>query len=261
MIVRKSAQEVARMRKVGQMVASILCQLAREVKPGVTTGQLNKLAEDLCKQRGVIPAFKGYNGFPAGLCASVNEVVVHGIPGALQLKAGDIIGLDFGVILEGYYGDAALTVPVGEIAPDVQRLLQVTKEALHLGIAQARPGNWVSDISRAIQNHVETNGFSVVREFVGHGIGHAMHEEPQIPNFVAPLSGYDCKLKSGMTLAIEPMVNMGSYQVTIDPIDHWTVRTIDRKYSAHFEHTVLVTDGDPEILTVLPAPEESEWSW
>lgn len=249
------------MRKASQAVVKVLHRLAREVKPGVTTGQLNQLAEELCMQMNVIPAFKGYNGFPAGLCASVNDVVVHGIPGSLQLNEGDLIGLDFGVLLEGYYGDAALTVPVGEISPEVQKLLRVTQESLHRGIAQARKGNWVSDISRAIQDHVETNGFSVVREFVGHGIGQAMHEEPQIPNFVAPLSGYDCKLKSGMTLAIEPMVNMGSYRVTIDPIDNWTVRTIDGKYSAHFEHTILITDGEPDILTALPAPEESEWRW
>lgn len=261
MIVRKSGQEVAKMRRAGETVARILQKVAGSVKPGVTTAELNAIAEAAVAEMRVIAAFKGYQGFPAGLCASVNEEVVHGIPGNRRLKDGDIVGLDFGVLLEGYYGDAALTVPVGPVDPEIKKLLLVTNEALHKGIEQARSGNRVSDISRAIQMHVEAHGFSVVREFVGHGIGQAMHEEPQIPNFYSPLSGYDPKLKSGMTIAIEPMVNVGDYRVVVDPIDHWTVRTMDRRYSAHFEHTVLITDGTPEILTVLPATEECEWRW
>lgn len=261
MIVRKSGQEIAKMRRAGEAVARILQRIASSVKPGVTTAELNAIAESEAAKMKVIPAFKGYQGFPAGLCASVNEEVVHGIPGNRRLNEGDIVGLDFGVLLEGYYGDAALTVPVGPVSPEIKKLLKVTQEALHCGILQARSGNRVSDISRAIQTHVESQGFSVVREFVGHGIGQAMHEEPQIPNFVSPLSGYDPKLKSGMTIAIEPMVNVGDYRVVVDPIDHWTVRSADRRYSAHFEHTVLITDGSPEILTMVPVTEECEWRW
>jgi methionyl aminopeptidase len=261
MIVRKSGHEIEKMRRAGEVVAKILQRLAKEVKPGIITGHLNDLAEKSAAEFGVIPAFKGYHGFPAALCASVNEVVVHGIPSNRPLNEGDIVGLDFGVILEGYYGDAALTVPVGRIDPETEKLLIVTKQALHLGIAQARAGNRISDISRAIQQHAEGQGFSVVREFVGHGIGQAMHEDPQIPNYYSPLSGYDPKLKSGMTLAIEPMINMGGYKVSVDSKDSWTVRTIDQKYSAHFEHTVLVTEGEPEILTVSTDVEESEWRW
>ena len=261
MIIRKSSQEIAKMRKAGEAVARILTQIADMVAPGVTTEQLNRAAEELTRSMKLKPAFKGYCGYPAGLCTSVNEEVVHGIPGPRVLRQGDIIGLDFGVILDGYYGDAALTVPVGQVAPEVEKLLRVAREALHLGIAQARSGGHVSDISRAIQQHVETNGFSVVRDFVGHGIGQAMHEDPQIPNYVSPLSGFDPRLKAGMTLAIEPMVNLGGYEVVVDPQDHWTVRTKDNRYSAHYEHTVLVTEGEPELLTALPPGENEVWQW
>lgn len=261
MIVRKSGQEVAKMRKAGEVVARILGRLADAIAPGVTTAQINQLAEDMAQEMGVIPAFKGYHGYPAGVCSSVNEEVVHGIPGPRCLKQGDIIGLDFGVIKDGYYGDAALTIPVGNVSPKVEKLLKVTRESLHLGIAQARPGKRISDISKAIQQHVEANGFSVVRDFVGHGIGQAMHEDPQVPNFYSPLSGYDPPLKPGMTIAVEPMVNLGGYEVTVDPHDHWTVRTKDRQYSAHFEHTILITEGDPEILTRLPLGEVGVWQW
>lgn len=249
MIVIKSAPEIAVMRTAGSILAEILEELKKLVIPGVTTAELDRKAESLTKKFKVIPAFKGYNGFPASLCSSVNEEVVHGIPGNRTLKNGDIIGIDFGVIYQNFYADSAITLPVGEISPEVQRLLEVTKDSLYKGIAQAIPGNRLYDISRAIQETVESQGFSVVRDFVGHGIGRQMHEAPQVPNFVG--NDYNPKLKPGMTIAIEPMVNMGTYQVDVDIHDHWTVRTRDRKYSAHFEHTIAITDGQPEILTVL----------
>lgn len=253
MINRKSDFEIERMRKAGEVVARVLSRLALAVRPGITTAELNQLAEEGCREFGVIPAFKGYQGFPASLCASVNEEVIHGIPGKRCLQEGDIIGLDFGVVYEGYYGDAALTVAVGEIDPKHAKLIQITREALWEGINQARAGNRLSQVSRAIQSYVESNGFSVVRDYVGHGIGHEMHEEPQIPNYVSIYSEeYDPILKSGMTLAIEPMVNAGRYQVKVDPNDHWTVTTKDKSFSAHFEHTILVTADAPEILTKAP---------
>lgn len=259
MINRKSNSEIERMRKAGEIVARILSRLALSVQPGVTTAELNQLAEEGCREFGVIPAFKGYQGFPASLCTSVNEEVVHGIPGPRRLKEGDIIGLDFGVVYEGYYGDAALTVGVGQIAPQYAKLLQVTREALWEGIKQAWAGNRLSQVSQAIQRYVEGNGFSVVRDYVGHGIGHEMHEEPQIPNYVSIYSDeFDPILKSGMTLAIEPMVNAGRYQVKVDRNDHWTVTTKDRSFSAHFEHTVLVTADAPEILTKAPETDNPE---
>ncbi|NLW59557.1 MAG: type I methionyl aminopeptidase [Firmicutes bacterium] len=253
MITRKSPFELERMRKAGEITRLILGRVAAAIKPGITTQELNELAETAAKEYGVTPAFKGYQGFPASVCTSVNDQVVHGIPGPRKLKSGDIIGLDFGVVYKGYYGDAAVTVGVGEIAPEHRRLLEVTREALWKGINAARAGNRLSAISRAIQEHVESNGFSVVRDFVGHGIGQAMHEEPQVPNYVSPLQRYNPVLKPGMTLAIEPMVNAGSYQVKVDPHDHWTVTTVDGSYSAHFEHTVLVTEGEPEVLTQIKA--------
>ncbi len=249
MITRKSAFELNRMRKAGEITALILSRVASAVRPGITTKELDELAEAAVKEFQVKPAFKGYQGFPASICTSVNDQVVHGIPGPRLLKTGDIVGLDFGVVYQGYYGDAAVTVGVGEVAPKHQKLMEVTREALWRGIAQARAGNRLSAISRAIQNHVEANGFSVVRDFVGHGIGQEMHEEPQVPNYVSPLYRYDPVLKPGMTLAVEPMVNAGAYQVKINPTDQWTVTTVDGSYSAHFEHTVLVTEEDPEILT------------
>lgn len=259
MINRKSNSEIERMRKAGEIVARILGRLALSVRPGVTTAELNELAEEGCREFGVIPAFKGYQGFPASLCTSVNEEVIHGIPGPRRLKEGDIIGLDFGVIYEGYYGDAALTVGVGQITPEYAKLLQVTKEALWEGIKQARAGNRLSQVSQAIQRYVEGNGFSVVRDYVGHGIGHEMHEEPQIPNYVSIYSNeFDPILKSGMTLAIEPMVNAGRYQVKVDRNDHWTVTTKDGSFSAHFEHTILVTVDAPEILTRAPETDNPE---
>ncbi len=255
MITRKSSFEIKRMREAGEITTRILGRVAQAIKPGITTQELDDLAEAAAREFGVKPAFKGYQGFPASICVSVNDQVVHGIPGPRRLEPGDIVGLDFGVVYQGYYGDAALTVAVGEIAPVHRKLLTVTQESLWKGLAQARAGNRVSDISRAIQEYVEKNGFSVVRDFVGHGIGQAMHEEPQVPNFVDPAwTGFDPVLKPGMTLAIEPMVNAGAVEVKIDRKDRWTVRTVDGSYSAHFEHTVLVTEGEPEVLTKVTTP-------
>lgn len=248
MVILKSSFEIAIMRVAGSIVAAVLEELRRMIRPGIYLNQLDRRAEELTESFGAIPAFKGYNGFPASICASVNEEVVHGIPGNRSLKSGDIIGLDFGVIYQDFYADSAITVPVGEISPEAEKLLQVTKEALFKGIDKARNGNRLYDISRAIQEHVENNGFSVVRDFVGHGIGRKMHESPQIPNFVG--NDYNPKLKPGMTLAIEPMVNEGGYEVEVDYKDNWTVRTNDGKFSAHFEHTVAITDGEPDILTL-----------
>lgn len=249
MVILKSSSEIAIMRVAGSIVAAVLEELRSMVRPGIRLNQLDKRAEELTKSFGAIPAFKGYNGFPASLCASVNEEVVHGIPGSRILKSGDIVGLDFGAVYRDFYADSAITVPVGEISSTVKKLLLVTKEALDKGIVKARSGNRLYDISGAIQEHVESNGFSVVRDFVGHGIGRKMHEAPQIPNFVG--NDFNPKLKPGMTLAIEPMVNEGTFEVDVDSYDNWTVRTEDRKFSAHFEHTIAVTEGEPEILTIL----------
>lgn len=249
MIILKSSSEIAIMRVAGSIVAAVLEELRSLIRPGISSKQLDKRAEELTKSFGAVPAFKGYNGFPASLCTSINEEVVHGIPGSRILKSGDIVGLDFGVIYQDFYADSAITVPVGEVSPLVEKLLLVTKQALSKGIGQAKAGNRLYDISGAIQEHVESNGFSVVRDFVGHGIGRKMHEDPQIPNFVG--NDFNPKLKPGMTLAIEPMVNEGTYEVDVDSIDNWTVRTEDRKFSAHFEHTIVVTEGEPEILTFL----------
>lgn len=229
------------------MVAGALEAIRQAVSPGVTTAELDQIAEQYFLKHKAIPAFKGYRGFPATICASVNEEVVHGIPGLRKLRSGDIISIDTGAIIQGYYGDAAVTIPVGEIAPEVRRLLDVTEQSLLVGINKAIVGNRLTDISHAIQTFVENQGFSVVRDYVGHGIGKEMHEEPQVPNFGPP--GRGMRLKTGLTLAIEPMVNMGSYEVTTKP-DDWTVVTRDNSRSAHFEHTIVITDHGPEILTL-----------
>jgi methionyl aminopeptidase len=246
MILRKSKSELRYMLEAGRVVALTLQELERAIVPGVTTFDLDALAEDFIRRRGAKPAFKGLYGFPASICTSVNEQVVHGIPGTRRLKAGDIISIDVGAEVNGYYGDAAATFPVGEIDAEAARLLEVTRESLHKGIEKAVAGNRLSDISHAVQTYVEKHGFSVVRDFVGHGIGSKMHEEPQIPNFGPP--GRGPRLEEGMTLAIEPMVNEGTYEVRILK-DNWTVVTMDGKRSAHFEHTVAVGDGAAEILT------------
>ncbi|MCR4419482.1 MAG: type I methionyl aminopeptidase [Clostridia bacterium] len=247
MIILKSDRELELMRQAGRVVAETLVLLERMVVPGVSTQELNEAAESYILKQGAYPSFKGYRGFPASICASVNEEVVHGLPGLRRLVEGDIISIDIGAELEGYHGDAAITVPVGRVKPEVERLLRVTQEALWLGIEQARPGRRLSDISHAIQMHVEKNGFSVVREFVGHGIGRTMHEEPQVPNYGRP--GRGPRLTPGMTLAIEPMVNLGGPEVLV-LADGWTVVTRDGSYSAHFEHTVAVTTEGPRVLTL-----------
>ncbi|NLN20103.1 MAG: type I methionyl aminopeptidase [Firmicutes bacterium] len=248
MIFIKSGDELERMRRAGRAVARAHELLAGLIKPGVRTSQLDEAVYSFFMKEGVIPSFKGYQGFPASICTSVNEVVVHGIPGDRVLREGDIIGIDIGAMVDGFHGDAAVTYGVGEISPEAQRLLDVTKEALYRGIAQARVGNRVSDISHAVQTYVEGSGFSVVRDFVGHGIGTAMHEAPQIPNFGPP--GRGPRLRAGMCLAIEPMVNAGTPDVNVLD-DGWTVVTRDARLSAHFEHTVAVTEGEPEILTMM----------
>ena len=236
------------MREAGRIVAETLELIRQAVKPDVTTQELDRIADEYIRERGAIPAFKGYNGFPGSICASVNEEVVHGIPGPRKLKNGDIISVDIGTLINGFYGDAAMTFPVGEVAPEVAQLLKVTEESLYKGIAQAVADQRLYDISHAVQIHAEEFGYGVVRDYVGHGIGRKMHEDPQIPNYGAP--GRGPRLKPGMTLAIEPMINMGTYEVKTLR-DNWTVITRDKKWSAHFEHTIAVTDGEPEILTRL----------
>jgi len=220
--------------------------MRREVRAGVTTSELDRLAEEFIRSQGGRPSFKGYRGFPASICSSVNDQVVHGIPGPRELKDGDIVGIDVGVELEGYHGDAAWTFPVGEVSDEAKRLLQVTREALAMGIAQARPGGRIGDISHAVQSHVEAAGFSVVRELVGHGIGREMHEEPQVPNYGPP--GRGPRLMVGQVLAIEPMVNIGGAEV-VTGSDGWTIATRDGSLSAHFEHTVAVGATGPVILS------------
>ncbi|MGB9802942.1 MAG: type I methionyl aminopeptidase [Desulfofundulus sp.] len=248
MIIIKSQRELRYMRDAGRVVAGVLNELSRAVKPGVTTAELDRLAEDFILARGARPAFKGLYGFPASICTSVNEQVVHGIPGLRKLESGDIISIDVGAEINGYFGDGAATFPVGDVSPEARKLLAVTEGALYEGIRCARQGNRLSDISHAVQSYVEKHGFSVVRDYVGHGIGRNMHEEPQVPNFGKP--GRGPRLKAGMTLAIEPMVNAGTHEVrTLE--DNWTVVTRDSRLSAHFEHTIAVTDGEPEILTRL----------
>ncbi|MBI5167372.1 MAG: type I methionyl aminopeptidase [candidate division NC10 bacterium] len=246
MIILKSPWEIERLRVSNRLVAEVLHELARIIEPGITTLELDRFAEAFLLKRGARPAFKGYNGYPHALCTSVNEAVVHGLPSKRRLKEGDIISLDLGSVVDGYYGDAAVTIPVGQVSEDARRLLQVTKEALDRAVAAARDGNRLSDISHAVQSHVEAYGFSVVRVFVGHGIGRALHEEPQIPNFGPP--GMGPLLRPGMVLALEPMVNVGSPEVVVLE-DNWTAVSKDRSLSAHFEHTVVITEHTTEVLT------------
>jgi methionyl aminopeptidase len=237
------------MRDANRIVAEILAELREQITPGISTMELNEIGESLAAKRNARPAFKGYNGFPYALCASINEEVVHGMPSLKRiLREGDIISLDFGVVHKDFYGDAAITVPVGQVDDMSRDLIQATEEALYRGIAHAVAGNRLSDISHAIQSHVEAKGFSVVREFVGHGIGRCLHESPQIPNYGSP--GLGVKLKPGMVLAIEPMINQGEYGVEILG-DGWTAVTKDRSRSAHFEHSIAITENGPEILSEL----------
>ena len=246
MIELKNPSQLDRMRVAGRIVGETLALMRELAKPGITTLELDRKAEEYIRAQGAIPAFKGYNGFPATLCTSVNEQVVHGIPSLRYLESGDIISIDCGAVIDGYFGDAALTLPIGEVDEDLLKLLRVTEESLMLGIAQAKLGNRLYDVSNAVQRHVEANEFSVVRDYVGHGIGRAMHEDPQIPNYGKP--GRGPRLEVGMALAIEPMVNMGTYEVQTLK-DHWTVVTKHSRPSAHFEHSIAITENGPEILT------------
>jgi methionyl aminopeptidase len=250
-IVCRSAAELERMREAGRLVGEVLTELAAVVAPGVSTTDLDALAEKRIRQAGATPAFLGYHGYPATICASVNDEVIHGIPSGRVLNEGDVISIDVGAELNGYYGDSAVTLPVGKISEAAATLLRVTEESLFKAIEAARPGNRVSDIGHAVQAHVEAHGFSVVREFVGHGIGQKMHEEPQVPNYGQP--GHGPRLAEGMVLAIEPMVNAGTANVKV-LADGWTAVTKDGSLSAHFEHTVAVTAGEPWILTARDVP-------
>jgi methionyl aminopeptidase len=247
MIFYKTPQEIEAMKKSNEIVARVLSELAAMVKPGVRTRELDEYAEARARQMGAVPAFKGYRGYPASLCTSVNEEIIHGIPSARALGEGDIIGLDFGVQFDGFYGDAAVTIPVGEVSPLAKKLIGTAEESFYRGISQMKRGNRISDISHAIQEYVESQGFSVIRSFVGHGIGHSPHEEPQVPNFGPP--GRGPKIKEGLTLAIEPMIAAGDWaEEVLD--DGWTAVTRDRSLSAHFEHTVALTAEGVEILSL-----------
>lgn len=248
MIIIKSKREIEYLRKSNAIVAEVFEKIKKEVAPGVQTKELDRIAEDIIRSKGALPAFKGYKGFPATVCISINEEVVHGIPGQRRLKEGDIVSIDVGVNLDGYFGDGAITLAVGEVDEIGKKLIEVTEKALYIGIKKAKPGNRLFDISNAIQTWVESNGFSVVRDFVGHGIGKDLHEEPQIPNFGPPNQGP--RIEEGMVFALEPMVNEGTHIVKILS-DGWTVVTADGKRSAHFEHTIAITGDEPEILSIL----------
>lgn len=246
MIICKSQRELEIMREAGKLVALTHRELSRYIQAGITTGELDHIAETFIRKHGGKPSFKGYGGFTGSICTSVNEELVHGIPGKRKLQDGDIISIDIGVEIDGYHGDSAWTYAVGEIDPVTQKLMKVTEESLFKGLEQAKPGARLSNISHAIQTHVEAEGFSIVREYVGHGIGRNLHEDPQIPNFGPP--GRGPRLKPGMVLAIEPMVNVGERHVrTLD--DQWTVVTVDGSMCAHYEHTIAITDEGYEILT------------
>lgn len=252
MIVLKSAKELERMRKAGWIVRAAHREVQKAIRPGVTTKELDRIADRVIRKHGAVPSFKGYNGFPGSICTSINDELVHGIPGTRVLREGDIISIDIGAQYEGYHGDSAWTYPVGRISETAQKLLRVTEESLYRGLAKAVPGARIGDISHAIQSYVEAEGFSIVREYVGHGIGRELHEEPSVPNFGSP--GRGPRLKPGMTLAVEPMVNEGSrYVHTLN--DNWTVVTVDGSLCAHFEHTIAITEEGHEILTSWDAGE------
>jgi len=246
-VIIKTEAEIETMRRAGKIVAEALEAMRAAVAPGVETAELDRLAEALIRGRGATPSFKGYNGFPASVCVSINDEVVHGIPGRRKLKQGDIVGLDVGAIVDGYHADGAATYPAGEISPRVRRLVRVTRQALYDGIAQARAGRTLRDIARAIESRVAKSGYSVVRELVGHSIGRQMHEGLQVPNYAEGASALE--LRAGMTLAIEPMVNQGGYEIVKDA-DGWTFRTRDGSLSAHWEHTVVVREQGAQIITV-----------
>jgi methionyl aminopeptidase len=246
MIIRKSTEEIERMARAGRVVAETHRLVGEHVRPGVTTQELDRLAEEYIRSQGGVPTFLGYKGFPASLCLSPNDMVVHGIPGPYKLEEGDILSVDVGVTLDGFVADAAYTHPVGEVSDEAKRLLEIGQAALAAGVAQARAGNRLSDISHAVQSVTEAAGFSVIRSLVGHGVGRSMHEDPQIPNFGAP--GRGPLLQPGMTLAIEPMINAGGPDVYLHD-DHWSISSEDGSLSCHFEHTVAVTETGPRILT------------
>ncbi|OGW56374.1 MAG: type I methionyl aminopeptidase [Nitrospirae bacterium RBG_13_43_8] len=248
MIILKSPEEIEKMAESCRVVADTIEAIRLMIRPGLTTQEVESFADARIRELGGVPAFKGYRGYPASICTSVNDEVIHGIPSKRLLQEGDILSIDLGVYKDGFYGDGAVTVPVGQIVPTLEKLLRVTEESLYVGISNAIVGNRVSDISCAVQRHVESNGFSVVKAFVGHGIGRELHEDPQIPNFGPP--GRGPRLVEGMTLAVEPMVNLGGHEVLVLD-DGWTAVTADGKPSAHFEHTVLVTSEEPRILTKI----------
>jgi len=247
-IIRKSEQEIERMARAGAVVADVLALLGERARPGVTTEELDGIAEDYIRSQGGFPTFKGYRGYPASICTSPNDMVVHGIPRPYALAEGDVLSVDVGVTLDGFVADSAYTFPIGEITPDAEHLLDACRAALAAGIAECRPGNRLSDISHAIQAATEEQGFSVIRSLVGHGVGRAMHEEPQIPNYGPP--GRGPVLASGMTFAIEPMINAGGPEVVVHD-DEWSISTADGSLSAHFEHTVAITEDEPRILTTV----------
>jgi methionyl aminopeptidase len=254
MIIRKSTAEIEKMANAGRIVADTIALLGEHIRPGVSTGELDELADDFIQSQGGVSSFKGYRGYPASICTSPNDMVVHGIPNGRTVSEGDILSVDVGVILDGFVADSAYTFPVGDISSDAERLLEACQAALAAGIAECRAGNHLSDVSHAVQVATEEAGFSVVRSLVGHGIGRAMHEDPQIPNYGPP--GRGPELQPGMTFAIEPMINAGSPDVFLHE-DEWSISTIDGALSAHFEHTVAVTDDGPKILTVTPNPAET----
>jgi len=249
-----SEEEIRAIKRSNQIVAKILAELKEMIKPGVQTKELDEHAEMRALEMGARPAFKGYRGYPSSLCTSINEEIVHGIPSSRRCREGDIVSLDFGVLFEGYFGDAAVTYGVGEISPGAKRLIETAEQAFYRSLKEMKPQKRISDISSAIQGYVESQGFSVIRAFVGHGIGLSLHEEPQIPNFGLP--GRGPKIKSGMVLAIEPMIAMGDWNVEILD-DNWTAVTRDRSLSAHFEHTVAITANGPEILSLLDGEKKS----
>ena len=246
-IILRSRKEIERLRASNRVVMSVMSELREAIRPGVTTLELDALAERIIREEGAIPAFKGYRGYQHSICASINEEVVHGVPSKKELEEGDIVSVDVGAKLYGYFGDHAVTFPVGEVGPEANKLLKCCEESLFKGIEQAKPGNRLFDISHAVQKHAEGAGFSVVRAYVGHGVGTNLHEEPQVPNFGEPGTGPE--LKAGMVLAIEPMLNMGVHDVKVLS-DEWTVVTADEKLSAHFEHSVAITEDGPDILSL-----------
>jgi methionyl aminopeptidase len=251
MIIRKSKSEVEKMRAAGQIVARVLKRLSAMVEPGITTRDLDSEAEKMIRDAGAYPTFKGYHGYPASICASINDEVVHGIPGKRKLREGDIIGIDCGATYQGYVGDSAITVPVGNVSDRVKRLMETTQESLYKAIEKCQVGNRLGDVCNAVQAFVEPLGYSVVRNYCGHGIGRAMHEEPQVPNYGRPGTGP--VLREGWVLALEPMINLGRHDVKVLS-DGWTVITMDGQPSAHFEHTVAITQDGPQILTLLDGP-------